>query len=200
MKRFFLALFLLLPMLARADGGTHYYLPEPSLAAAQARDAAYCVAVGCDGTGTIYWFPIHSNPASPGTTAYIEVWASGQYGYPTNLVSGKNADLTPAEKSSLLTQAQVSPATVTPAGGSFPHGQLATYALPAGTFTDPRGETMTYTATLASGAALPAWLTCNPATGTLSGTPPGAGTLSVTVTATDQSSFSASVTFSLIAT
>lgn len=180
----------------------YFYLPFPTLAAAQARNGAYAAALGCDGVTTKYWWPMISlaKPDANGNTAYIQVWTSGQYGYPTNLVSGAATDLSAAEKSSLLTQAQVSPATVTPSGGSFPHGQLATYALPAGTFTDPRGETMTYTATLASGAALPAWLACNPATGTLSGTPPGAGVLSVTVTATDQSGFSSAITFPLTAT
>ena len=179
-----------------------FYLPFATLAAAQARNAAYASALGCDGVTTKYWWPMISltNPDANGNTTYIQVWTTGQYGYPTNLVSGAATDLSASEKASLLTAAQVSPATVTPPGGSFPHGQLATYILPAGTFTDPRGETMTYAAALANGNALPTWLTCDPATGTLKGTPPTAGALSITVTATDQSGFSSSVTFTLTAT
>ena len=49
-------------------------------------------------------------------------------------------------------------------------GQSVSFTLPAGTFTDPQGETLTYTAS--SGldfGALPSWLTFNPATLTFSG-------------------------------
>ncbi|MCH4998801.1 putative Ig domain-containing protein, partial [Pectobacterium carotovorum] len=43
--------------------------------------------------------------------------------------------------------------------------------LSAGLFTDPDvGDTLTLSATLADGTALPAWLSFNPATGTFSGT------------------------------
>ena len=46
------------------------------------------------------------------------------------------------------------------------------YVVPANTFSDADGNTLTYTASLASGAALPSWLTFNAATRTFSGTPP----------------------------
>ncbi|WP_233965662.1 putative Ig domain-containing protein, partial [Pectobacterium versatile] len=42
--------------------------------------------------------------------------------------------------------------------------------VPADTFTDPDGDTLTLSATLADGTALPSWLSFNPATGTFSGT------------------------------
>lgn len=32
------------------------YLPEPDLATCQARSAAQCQALGCDSTGTVYWW------------------------------------------------------------------------------------------------------------------------------------------------
>ena len=82
------------------------------------------------------------------------------------------------------------------AGSSFSL-QLANNA-----FTDVDGDTLTLSATLANGAALPAWLIFDPATGTFSGTPAKGdiGTLSIRVTATDSHQASASATFSLSVT
>jgi hypothetical protein len=75
-------------------------------------------------------------------------------------------------------------------------GQNASFTLPAGTFTDPLGESLTYSATLAGGQALPSWLTFNPATGTFSGTVPTAvQTLDLQVTATNTSGLAVSETF-----
>ena len=45
-------LFALWPSLAVAQS----YLVEPSLAACQARSAAQCTALGCDGVHTVYWW------------------------------------------------------------------------------------------------------------------------------------------------
>jgi hypothetical protein len=63
------------------------------------------------------------------------------------------------------------------------------FALPAEAFTDVDiGDTLSYRATLASGAALPAWLRFDPATRTLSGLPTNGdlGIVNVVVSATDQ--------------
>nr|WP_294512575.1 putative Ig domain-containing protein [uncultured Rhodopila sp.] len=74
-------------------------------------------------------------------------------------------------------------------------GQAVSLALPTGTFTDPQGQTLTYTAALAAGQALPGWLTFSPATETFSGTAPAsAQTLSILVTATDSSGLATSET------
>ncbi|MDF1635830.1 putative Ig domain-containing protein, partial [Mycoplana sp. MJR14] len=67
-------------------------------------------------------------------------------------------------------------------------GTAFSLALPSNTFTDiDTGDTLAYTATLSSGAALPAWLSFNATTRTFSGTPTAAdaGTLGIRVTATD---------------
>ncbi len=63
------------------------------------------------------------------------------------------------------------------------------YTVPAGTFSDVDGDTLIYSATLANGAALPAWLSFNAATRTFSGTPPQNfnGNIGLTVTASDGS-------------
>ncbi|EDY84021.1 Putative Ig domain family [Verrucomicrobiia bacterium DG1235] len=61
------------------------------------------------------------------------------------------------------------------------------------------GDVLTFSATLADGSPLPDWLTIDPETGTLSGTPENndVGTITVTVIATDPSVSTASDTFNL---
>jgi Ca2+-binding RTX toxin-like protein len=63
------------------------------------------------------------------------------------------------------------------------------FSVPAGSFTDVEGSALTYAATLASGAALPSWLTFTPATLRFTGTPPANfnGFIDVRVTASDGS-------------
>lgn len=76
-------------------------------------------------------------------------------------------------------------------------GKAFSLALPAGTFTDPQNQTLTYSAKLSNGQALPSWLKFNAATDTFSGTAPiSPQTLGITVTATDTSGLSASDSFS----
>ena len=60
------------------------------------------------------------------------------------------------------------------------------FTFAADTFNDVDGQTLTYTATLASGAPLPSWLQFDPGTRTFSGTPHfGDGRIDVKVTASD---------------
>jgi len=66
-------------------------------------------------------------------------------------------------------------------------GAALSYVVPAGLFTDPDGDALTYSATRFNGTALPAWLSFNTATQTFSGTPAEAdfGAFEVLVYATD---------------
>ena len=75
------------------------------------------------------------------------------------------------------------------------------YQVPAGTFMDVDGDTLSYTATLGNGSALPGWLSFNAATRTFSGTPPSNfnGALDLKVTASD-GTLAASDTFTLTVT
>jgi hypothetical protein len=73
-------------------------------------------------------------------------------------------------------------------------GSAFSLTLPAGTFNDPDGGALTYTATT------PSWLTFTPGTQTFSGTPTSAGTAAVQVTATDPAGLSASETFNIAVT
>jgi large repetitive protein len=70
---------------------------------------------------------------------------------------------------------------------SSPEDESFSFTVPAGTFTDANGDTLTYTATLGDDAALPSWLTFEAATQTFSGTPPlnFNGSLDVKVNASD---------------
>lgn len=77
--------------------------------------------------------------------------------------------------------------------------QPFSFTVPAITFGDPDGDPLTFSANLANGQPLPAWLSFNPATGTFSGTPSKAdiGSLCVVVTADDGQGAQVSDHFSL---
>ncbi len=94
--------------------------------------------------------------------------------------------------------------TVPPSVATLIADQSAVYGMPfklvvpASTFSDANvGATPSYSAALSSGAALPSWLTFDPATDTLSGTPPGAGTYSISIKMTDSLNLSVTDTFNL---
>jgi Ca2+-binding RTX toxin-like protein len=77
-----------------------------------------------------------------------------------------------------------------------------TVTVPSTTFTDTdliHGDILTYSATLADGSPLPAWLSFNPSSSTFSGTPGAgdAGSLQIAVTATDTGNLSATNLFTL---
>ncbi|MEH1895466.1 MAG: VCBS domain-containing protein [Nostoc sp.] len=77
------------------------------------------------------------------------------------------------------------------------------FTVPANTFADvDTSNTLTYTATLDNGNALPSWLTFNPTTRIFSGTPVAAnvGTIGVKVTAKDNSNATVSDIFNLTVT
>jgi len=82
-----------------------------------------------------------------------------------------------------------------------PEDQAWSFQVSAGAFSDVDGDTLSYTATLGNGNALPGWLSFNAATRTFSGTPPQDfnGSLDLAVTASD-GSLSASDTFTFTIT
>ena len=84
------------------------------------------------------------------------------------------------------------------AAQSWTQGKAVSFTLPAGTFTDPQDATLTYSAALSTGAALPSWLKFNATTGVFSGTEPsGTAGFSITVKATDSYGLSATETFAV---
>ncbi|HEX4893420.1 MAG TPA: putative Ig domain-containing protein, partial [Hyphomicrobiaceae bacterium] len=79
-------------------------------------------------------------------------------------------------------------------------GAAFSFTVPADTFSDPdAGDSLTYTATLAGGGALPSWLVFDPATQAFSGSPASAdlGTFDVTVSVTDGGGLASSDTFAI---
>jgi Ca2+-binding RTX toxin-like protein len=107
------------------------------------------------------------------------------------------------------------PTATAPDGNSAPEAASAitaqttaedtpfTFQVPTGAFVDgDLGETLTYSATLADGSALPAWLNFDPATRTFSGLPANddVGSLSLRVTVTDRAGATTSQVFDLVVT
>jgi len=77
-------------------------------------------------------------------------------------------------------------------------GQTLNYTFPDSTFTDDDGNnTLTYSATLSNGSALPSWITFNPATRTFTFSPTVIGTTGIKVTATDTANAFAFCNFNL---
>jgi VCBS repeat-containing protein len=77
-------------------------------------------------------------------------------------------------------------------------GNPVIWQLPQGAFVDvDAGDVLSYSARLADGGALPAWLAFDAATGSFSGTPTTAGNYAVQVTATDLAGAQASQHFTL---
>lgn len=93
------------------------------------------------------------------------------------------------------------PPTATPIGAQTTiQGQVFEFALPPGSFVDgDQGDSLSLSASLGGGAALPGWLAFDPIGRVFRGTPLDAdvGTLVLQVTATDESQVSVSTTFSL---
>ncbi|PMZ91409.1 MULTISPECIES: M10 family metallopeptidase C-terminal domain-containing protein [unclassified Pseudomonas] len=77
---------------------------------------------------------------------------------------------------------------------------LFSYVVPATSFTDPDNDSLSYTATLADGSALPAWLSFNDTNLTFTGTPTStaSGNYNLLVKATDPAGASVSDSFVLV--
>jgi len=75
--------------------------------------------------------------------------------------------------------------------------QAFTYTVPSTAFTDADSDTLTFSAALGDGSALPSWLTFTASTRQFSGTPTAAATITVKVTAADDSLDTAEDTFTL---
>ncbi|MDK9423782.1 putative Ig domain-containing protein, partial [Pectobacterium carotovorum] len=153
-----------------------------------------------DGTALPAWLSFN-----PATGTFSGTPANGDVGSLTIKVTATDGSNASVSTTFGLTVTNVNDAPVvsgTIAAQSIAQGGSLSVTVPAGTFTDPDGDTLTLSATLADGTALPAWLSFNPATGTFSGTPANGdvGSLTIKVTATDGSSASVSTTFGLTVT
>lgn len=100
-----------------------------------------------------------------------------------------------------VTRTNAAPVTAAIANQTATEDMQFSFVVPGGTFIDADpGEVLTLSATLAGGAALPAWLSFDAATGTFSGTPENGdvGALSLEVTATDTFGAMGTTSFDLV--
>ncbi|MEQ1662143.1 MAG: putative Ig domain-containing protein [Thiobacillus sp.] len=116
------------------------------------------------------------------------LWGTDNYNYSAGEYVTMNVGA--ANRAPVLSTAL--PDQTAPQGGAF------SYAFASNAFTDPdAGDTLTYSATLADGSALPSWLAFNATTRTFSGTPSTLGAISVRVTAKDTGNLTVSDTFDI---
>ena len=132
------------------------------------------------------------------TGTFTGTVANSANGLSVNVTATDTSGLSASETFSIATPAAAPTLTAQTSAQTWKLGQAVNFTLASNTFADPQGETLTYSATLSNGAALPSWLSFNAATGTFTGTVANSATgLSVKVTATDTSGLSASETFSI---
>ena len=142
-----------------------------------------------DVTGTAATIP----SLTAGTAYEVRVRATNAEG--DSGWSGSGSGTTNATANTAPTVANAIPDRTAAAGTAF------SYAFPDTTFNDAdTGDTLSYAATQADGAALPTWLVFTAATRTFSGTPAATdvGTVSVKVTASDGNGGSVSDEFDIV--
>ena len=132
----------------------------------------------------------------------ISGWFDGATNQIENFVFGETSTtLTAAEIEALISAGNTSPQLDNAiVNQTTDEDAVFSFAVPVGTFSDPdAGDTLTYSATLVGGGALPSWLTFDALTQTFNGTPENGdvGNIDVEVTATDTGSLSATDTFTL---
>ena len=121
-------------------------------------------------------------------TAASRVGAFATFNYPSNDIGMQlSTDATSAK----VTVSNLKPVVANPIGNPAPgtNGAAFNFQFPANTFSDPDGDTLTYSA-----LGMPAGITFTGATRTFSGTPTQAGVFPVAVAATDNGTPSLSVT------
>ncbi|WP_228156321.1 putative Ig domain-containing protein [Acinetobacter seifertii] len=115
-------------------------------------------------------------------------WGTDMYGYSTATSFNLKVSL-PNQAPTLLNAI---------ADQSVTDAKAFSYTVPATTFKDPDGDTLTYSATLEDGSPLPSWLSFNPTTRVLSGTSPdNTMPLNVKITVKDIANQSVSDVFKL---
>ncbi|MGY4830466.1 calcium-binding protein [Sphaerotilaceae bacterium SBD11-9] len=182
-----------LPSLAARQGSTFsYVVPANTFADSDANDWLVYQVKQADGSPLPAWLSfdastrtLSGNPPAPGTLS-LQVWATDGYGASV------------AASAQLVVSANRAPVVAAPiADQNAAQGAAFSYTVPSGAFSDDIGDTLSYSATLADGTALPSWLTFNPANRVFTGTPPSTGTVSISVIATDAGGLSVADVFNV---
>ncbi|MBA0215754.1 putative Ig domain-containing protein, partial [Pectobacterium brasiliense] len=181
------------------DGSLNFTVPAGTFTDPDVGDTLTLSATLTNGSPLPGWLTFNSATGTfSGTPGNADV---GSLSIRVTATDGSNASVH-TDFSLTITNVNDTPvvATPIPAQSVAQDGSL-NFTVPAGTFTDPDGDTLTLSATLANGSPLPSWITFNPTTGTFSGTPGNGdiGNLSIKVTANDGDA-SISTTFSLTVT
>ncbi|WGL28545.1 putative Ig domain-containing protein [Pectobacterium brasiliense] len=180
------------------DGSLNFTVPSGTFTDPDG-DTLTLSATLADGSSLPGWLSFN-----PTTGTFSGTPGNGDVGNLSIKVTANDGDASVSTTFSLtVTQANQAPVVSTPIPPqSVAQDGVFNFTVPAGTFSDPDGDTLTLSATLADGSPLPGWLTFNPATGTFSGTPGNGdvGTLVIRVTATDGSNTSISTSFGLTVT
>jgi hypothetical protein len=153
-------------------------------------------AAGTNGAALPSWLSFN-----PSTRDFSGTVPAGADNFGVVVTATDTSGLSTSETFTVTVPALAPVLAVHAAPPSWVENSAIAFALPQGNFTDPQGESLTYAATEASGAALPSWLRFSGSTLSFSGTAPAtAQTLDLKVTATDTSglSTSESITASIV--
>ncbi len=153
-----------------------------------------------DGLGTIGYQWLADGANISGATGATLALGQAQVGKAITVTASYTDGFGTAEARTSTATGQVANTNDAPtaagtlAGWTAAAGSAASYTVPAAAFDDVDvGDTRTYSATLASGAALPSWLSFDGATRTLNGTPTNAdgGDLALKIAVTDSGGLTA---------
>ena len=178
---------------ALEDAAFSYTLPAATFADVDLGDSLTYSATMADGSALPSWLQFDS-----ATGAFSGTPANGDVGSLSVKVTATDSAFASVTKDLDIGVVNTNDAPTATAGSEHADAvedAAFSYMLPADTFADvDLGDSLTYSATMADGAALPSWLHFDPASGTFSGTPANGdvGSLSVKVTATDSAHASAS--------
>jgi Ca2+-binding RTX toxin-like protein len=180
------------------DAAFSFIVPANTFTDVDAGDSLTCSATRADCSALPAWLAFNA-----ATRTFSGTPANGDVGSVSLLVTATDlAGAAVAEVFDLVVaNTNDAPSVVAAlADRSATEDAAFSFTVPAGMFADvDTGDTLTTSANLGDGSALPGWLTYNASTRTFSGTPANGdvGTLSLKVTATDAAGASASDTFDL---
>jgi hypothetical protein len=150
-------------------------------------------ATGAGGAALPSWLSFNA-----ATRTFSGTVPKGMQSLPIVVTATDTSGLSKSETFTATVPAAAPTVVTTPSALVLAEGASFSDPLPANSFADPQGQTLTLKAALANGASLPSWLSFSAATATLSGTAPStAQTLSVKIIATDTSNLSVSETLSV---